>query len=207
MHTLFLGDSFTAGEGASSSFTKHLKFSNWNFGFSGTTMGEYSIYPVDGHSLVSQVDRLQRYIESSDIIFLEYGINDATALTCGFCDRIKVMVSFVKAIDRIKQLNKNAKIYFLVLSHDTFIIDKYAQLQCNYLTSDYFHGYDFNIPKTVWAQNYTKIVDIVKQRCDVISMIDDKCFLNLHLSDDKVHPNDYGYKLIAEKLNRYIVSE
>ena len=116
---LFFGDSLTAGENNNNiSFVDYVKGNTMNLGISGTTIGEYSIYPVDGNSLLGVINRNQNAIKTSDKIFLEYGCNDVAAIMCGFATIQIVTVSLVKAIDWIKQLNPRCKIYFLALGDE-----------------------------------------------------------------------------------------
>ena len=57
MKNLFFGDSLTSGENNDGkSFVEYIPHSE-KVGVSGTTIGEYSIYPVDGYSLLSQIPR------------------------------------------------------------------------------------------------------------------------------------------------------
>lgn len=205
MRALFFGDSFTSGEGSNNvSFPEYMPFSERNLGISGTTIGEYSIYPVDGNSLLSIIEINAEIIKNSDTIFLEYGINDTTSILCGFATLQKVVISFVKAIDWIRQLNPNCKIMFLSLSDNDIIIKDYAQLQCKYLGEVYFSNYDFNIPATIWANTYTNLISAIKKTCTVIPMIQYEKFLSEHLSDDNLHPNSVGYKKISDTIQEYI---
>lgn len=206
MLSVFLGDSFTQGEN-----NKNISFADYmacgktvNLGVSGTTIGEYSIYPVDGNSLLSLIFMNQQTIKQADRIFIEYGINDASSCMSGFVKETAVRVSFVKAIDLIKQLNDRAEIYFLALSVDKDIINDYAKLQCEYLCNDYFKGYDVSMPVNLWASIYSTIVEIAKKRVPVLSMIPNKEFLIDKISDDKIHPNDLGYFEIARNISKQL---
>lgn len=205
---VFLGDSFTSGENNQNvSFVDYIKrkfpeHSIHNLGVSGTTIGEYSIYPVDGYSLLKRYKKTD--VEHADRIVLEYGINDVSALMCGFTDIRKITVSLVKALDGIYQTNyANPKIIFLSISNDSDIIDLYAERQCEYLEKDYFRGYNFKFPSTIWAENYKRIVDAASKRIDVIPMITDEDFLWNNLSSDLIHPNDEGYKIIADNIVKF----
>lgn len=198
MKVTFFGDSFTSGEGNDNfSFVEQLPFIVRNYGVSGTTIGEYSIYPVDGNSLLSVIPRHSDQIKNSDIVCLEYGINDTTAIMCGFTTLQRVIISFVKALDSIKQINPRCKIVFLSLSNNDIIIKEYAELQCAYLECEYFKDYDFNMPETFWANTYISLIEAIKKSCEVIPMITYENFFDEYLSDDKVHPNNEGYERIA----------
>lgn len=204
MNTVFLGDSFTSGENNDRvSFVDYFSGISRNLGISGTTMGEYSIYPVDGYSLLSVIGKNEKVISNADIIVLEYGINDTSAIMCGFVTMQKVIVSFVKALDWIKQINPNATIYFLSLSNSSDIIQLFAYAQCWYLKNDYFKFYDFDFPASIWRGNYEVLIEKISKMVTVIPMFDyiewDK-----HIDVDGMHPNNFGYKLIADTLKEYI---
>lgn len=213
---LFFGDSITEGSGSRIRFTDCLNdFTTAepadlieNKGISGTTLGEYSIYPVDGKSLLSLLKTWNNtYIKMADTIILEYGINDVSAIMCDFTSCEKVIVTFVKAIDWIRQLNPYCKIHCLSISDDDDIISAYAELQCKYLENEYFKGYGFTFPHGIWQSNYMKLIDGFKKRANVIPMITDSSFLqeSSHLlCDDRLHPNELGHKKIAETIKPYL---
>lgn len=202
---IFFGNSFTEGEGnCGISFVDYLDKNCRNLGVSGTTMGSYSIYPVDGYCLLERLHHFTKLIRDADNVFLEYGINDVASLMCDFATMVQVKVAFIKAIDYIKQVNPRCNIYFLSVSENSNIIKQYAELQCDYLANDYFNGYDFIFPASRWYSLYTEIIDAVKVKVEVIPMIDDILFFKSFMSADKVHPNGNGYSRIAEKLNKYI---
>lgn len=204
MYTLFLGDSFTSGENNDNiSFADYVKGNSHNLGISGTTIGEYSIYPVDGNSLLSIISKNTELISNADKIFIEYGINDVSAIMCGFTTEQHVIISFVKALDWIKQLNPNADIYFLALSEDRDIIENFAKLQCTYLKTDYFKFYDFIFPKSIWSTTYVSLIRALAKVVKVVPMITEFSFEE-HIDKDNLHPNDKGYRLIAETVSEYI---
>lgn len=155
---LFFGDSLTAGENNNdTSFVDYVKGNTMNLGISGTTIGEYSIYPVDGNSLLGVINRNQNAIKYADKIFLEYGCNDVAAIMCGFATIQTVTVSLVKAIDWIKQLNPVCKIYFLALG-DEGAINTFAGNECYYLENDYFSKFDFKFPISVFLIHIIKFL-------------------------------------------------
>lgn len=203
MRTVFLGDSFTSGEtNGDFSFCDYVSGTSYNMGISGTTIGEYSIYPVDGNSLLSVISRSVDVIKKADTIFIEYGINDTSAIMCGFATEDTVIVSFVKALDWLKQINPGAKIYFLTLSNKQNIIKLFGEKQCRYLEQDYFKGYSFKFPSNIWVDNYCNIIKQVEKRVVTVPMFGN--FEPWMLGDDDLHPSDAGYKVIAENLKMYI---
>lgn len=204
MSLIFFGDSLTEGSNSMYSFTDFLEpeYDVFNFGISGTTIGEYSIYPVDGHSLLNTYNT--QNIKEADYIFLEYGINDVSSIMCDFTDMNKVLISFVKALDGIKQLNNHAKIYFLSISSNYGIIEQYAECQCKYLSCDYFQDYDFIFPASIWAGLYQELIDKIGKKLLIIDMIEDVDFLDKYLSVDHLHPNARGHKIIAKKIQWYL---
>lgn len=204
---IFFGDSITEGANSEQDFVGYLNnyTTAYNVGISGTTIGEYSIYPVDGQSLSALYPKidLSRY----DEIFLEYGTNDVSAIMCGFTTLQKVIVSFVKAIDGIHQKNPSAKIRFLAISLDHNIILEHSKLQCAYLKEDYFKGYDFNFPVNLCASLYEQLIEDVQKRVEVIPMIEDIRFFSPEaecIGNDNLHPNEKGHIIIADTIKKYI---
>lgn len=210
MKVVFFGDSFTEGDIDSGySFADFVDMpskestTTYVSGIGGTTIGEYSIYPVDGYSLLERLKSDNSW-RDADYIFLEFGINDVSAILAGFVSEKVVLVSFVKALDFIKQINPKAEIIFLSLSYMDSIIRETALLQCHYLKEDYFKGFDFDIPQTLWYNNYKTLVNKISTICRVIPMIDYDCFYDEYLSYDNLHPNVGGYKVIGKTISKYL---
>ena len=203
MSIIIFGDSISAGQNSKVKYSDYFEREVINKAVSGTTIGEYSIYPVDGYSLLSLYNKDTR-IKDADTILLEYGINDATAIMCGFTDDNKVMLNFVKALDGIRQLNPNAKVKLLAISLNSNVILNYASLQCDYLENDYFRNYDFTFPISVWADNYKYIVDGMSRSIEVIPMIHDTDFLDKYISSDGIHPNEDGHRVISMNVEQYL---
>jgi len=200
---LFFGDSLTAGENNNdTSFVNYVKCNSLNLGISGTTIGEYSIYPVDGNSLLGVIARNQNSIKDADKIFLEYGCNDVAAIMCGFATIQTVTVSFVKAIDWIRQLNPFCKIYFLALGNEG-VISSFARNECYYLENAYFSKFDFKFPISVFSDIYNKILTNIDKICDIIYMFDSEVSSDW-LSDDGVHPSNAGHIEIASNIDKYM---
>lgn len=202
---LFFGDSLTEGSNCDKSFTDYLpkELNVMNVGVSGTTIGEYSIYPVDGHSLLSKIELYKDIIPVCEKIFIEYGSNDISAIMCGFATLQTVVVSLVKAVDWIKQLNPNVKIIFLAPG-DKFIIEDKAYRMCSYLENEYFEKFDFKFPESVYAQTFIKFLDNVRNICDIIYMFDDTTLEDEYISNDGIHPNEKGHQRIASNILRQI---
>lgn len=198
---IIFGDSISAGQNSKVKYSDYLDGKVINKAVSGTTIGEYSIYPVDGYSLLSLYNKDDR-IKDADTILLEYGINDTTAVLCDFIDVNKIMLNFVKALDGIKQINPKANIKFLSFSDRNDVLLNYASLQCDYLANDYFRNYDFSFPVSLWADTYKFIVDGISRSIDVVPMIYDVDFLDKYISSDSIHPNEDGHRLISINLQQ-----
>lgn len=207
MKTIFFGDSITEGSNCESTFTDYLppEWDVYNFGVGGTTIGEYSIYPVDGNSLLSQIKNHTDIIKDATHIFIEYGSNDVSAIMCGFATMQTVIVSLVKAIDWITQLNPTAKIIYLVPGFSAKIINSKAKCMCDYLENDYFSKFDFKFPETVYAQTLEKLICNVQNICDTMYMFDDAMIDREYLSDDNIHPNEKGHLRIAGNIVRQYI--
>lgn len=205
MSIIFFGDSITAGSNSNTRFTDYFDEAVVNMGVSGTTIGEYSIYPVDGYSLLRLYDCPE--IKMADKIVLEYGINDTSAIMCDFVDTNKVLLNFIKILDGIKQLNNHAEIIFLALSGNSEIVYDYAKKQCNYLSNDYFRKFSFNFPATSWCNIYIELMKLIKETVKVIPMIQDMRFFDENavcMSDDDLHPNEKGHYIISETIKKYM---
>lgn len=195
---LFLGDSFTSADNCNKTgFTTFIKNTetNINLAVSGTCIGNYSPYPVDGYNLLDILIQNATLIKKANSIFIEYGINDTSALCLKIVSIEQVKISLIKAIDYISQLNKNCKIYFLVL--DKTILKDYAKNQCDYLKM-YTHKL---IHWKTWKKWYNKIVNIADEFCTTIVMLDTLQYMD---KNDVLHPSIEGYKRIATILNKYI---
>lgn len=202
---VFLGDSLTSGDNnQGKSFVDYISgdFDIVKLGVSGTTMGEYSIYPVDGYSLLSQIRRHENAIKSADVIVLEYGVNDTTAGIVGNVSFVQELIAFVKAVDAIEQLNPEAKLLFLSLSQDKKTLDFYALCQERYITNDYLYGYARTVCMMFeeWTGWYEKLISAIERKVEVIPMIDNKNWMLEYMDADDLHPTDEGYRLIADKV-------
>ena len=196
---LFFGDSLTEGQNCDCSFTDFLAPKGdvvMNLGVSGTTIGEYSIYPVDGNSLLSMIGRHVDDIKQAKKIFIEYGSNDVSAIMCGFATVQTVIVSLVKALDWIRQINPDSKIYFLQFG-DPLVVRNRATRMCDYLQYDYFKQFKFTFPVSVYICTYNEIIDKVRKICDIITIFDAEMISDEYISDDGIHPNVKGHKRIA----------
>jgi len=198
---LFFGDSLTEGSNCDYSFTDFIDpiYHPTNLGVSGTTIGEYSIYPVDGHSLLKQIENNKDYIRKANTIFIEYGANDVSAIMCGFATVQTVVVSFVKAIDWIKQINPACRIIFLSFGSEKVIVSN-AFNMCKYLEKQYFSKFDFKFPLGVYIDTYKQIISQINKICDIIYMFDDEMISKDFLSDDNLHPNKEGHVRIANNI-------
>jgi lysophospholipase L1-like esterase len=209
MSSIFFGDSITEGSNSAMNFCQYLSQTQgncFNEGVSGTTIGEYSIYPVDGNSLLEKYKK-SFYLPAVDNIFLEYGINDVSAVMCGFTSLQTVIISFIKALDGIKQVNEKADIKFLALATNHDIIYKHSKLQCDYLKNDYFKGYDFNFPVNICTAYYEQLIEAIGKKIEIIPMIDDMRFFDENaecISNDNLHPNEKGHSIIAENIKKYM---
>lgn len=211
MNLLFIGDSITEGQG-SGSYVEYIAsrlpgHQVMKLGISGTTIGEYSPYPVEGDSLLWKL-KSQEYIKAvkdADMIFLEYGANDASALLLELVTARQVSVALVKAVDAIRQLNPNAKLMFLVLSKSRQIVADFANSMVEYL-SKYFAPLSIDFAGHLgargrkWLESYTFIVWQMSVLLPVVSMIESTSFYKEHTAEDKLHPNNEGYMIIGQNV-------
>ena len=207
---LFIGDSFTAGENNNFiSYVQYLdkSYDSTQIGVPGTTIGEYSLYSVDGFSLLSQIQRYKDDISKAGTIFLEYGINDISSMLGNKASYQEILDTLDQAISALNHINPNAKINFLVLSLDNEVIISYANNQHEYLTKDFYPDQDINHIKQMWADNYFKLIKDISNRLETIPMILDLNQLKKYFVKNAMHPSKEGYKIIANNINSYLLSK
>lgn len=213
MNLVFFGDSITSGENNNfKSYVEYIKtkYNVQSFGISGTTFGEYSPYPVDGYSLISTLMKnpiiyypnMGDIIEQADMIFVEFGFNDATAVCMRLCPLETVVTNMIKCKDFIQQNNDKCKIVFLYGEGD--FLDRVADNQIDYLRTDYLievWNELFDFSSDSWAYTYSQICSMGKMIFDdSISIFPE----NLNFDEDNLHPDDDGYRKIGNILTKYI---
>lgn len=197
MRVLVIGDSMVSGENnGGRSFADYLEpHEVTKMGVSGTTVGEYSPYPVDGHSLVSQLNANRDKVAWAEVIILCYGVNDASALAIGYARQIDITVGHVKALDLIHQVNPSAKVVQILLTQHTHVTHKYARLHAAYL-----NGY-YDDPVTtedLWAKAYAYVRATFSRHVDgVVYTAPALWWLDRHLTSDNIHIDDDGHKELA----------
>lgn len=106
-HVVFIGDSMTSGENnGNKSYAHYFQELNKDsmvniLGVSGSCFGNYSIYPVEDN-LVSLINSNQYKFKNADLVVIEFGVNDAAAVSLGYVDLIKVYISINRAVDFIR---------------------------------------------------------------------------------------------------------
>lgn len=209
MKLVFYGDSLTSGE--NNSFISYVdklrdKFPSneiIKFGVSGTTTGEYSLYPVEGDSLISQLHRTVLTFKDCDLIFLEYGINDVSAIVCGKTSLTNVLLEFRKCVDFIRQNNSRCKIIFLTVADVSLM----SELQYKYLSEDYLADVRdlVYIDYSSWSKIYISICSFAKKLCDyVFELYPVGLDMRNFMDTDNLHPNDAGYDEISKHIELLI---
>lgn len=211
MKVLFFGDSFTSGENNNfTSYVEKLELSDYvNYGVSGTTFGNYSIYPVGENDFLSQIHKHEIEIESADIICFEYGINDATSYMLGYVNKNQVILDIIKSLDYIKQLNPKAKLIYLQVSDLDNCLDEIYKAQVEYLEEEYLKDvYEVLSNKNDWKELIKTQNCILSGKVDKkIVLIDNKSFFDNYIDIDKIHPNDKGYEIISNKIRKELLDE
>lgn len=213
---VFLGDSITAGENnAGISFVDYYaEFSPdsaiTKIACSGTTFGEYSIYPVERHSLSYVIQDRAQDIAGADKIFIEYGLNDVAAIVVGNVSLMQAILAFARCLDAIKQLAPHAEIYFLSLGSSRIAMPHFQAI-CNYLfgADGYLKSYIsyFQVSDDIVAIRYDALVRAIAKQLPVISMFDSSKNIVNTFSSDGLHPNDIGHRLIAKNILKYFSKE
>lgn len=161
---------------------------------SGATIGPY---PIDsaatGYSLIDQIEAYSADVASADIIMLEYGGNDAGAVLAGnvamgTADDTATTTTVCgytrQALDRIRALNADARIIWLVCAWNNFeyIRDKV--------------GADFADAELLFEATSMRLARPYLS-C-VIPVMDTLSASGI--SSDGVHPNTDGHQYIADKI-------
>lgn len=206
MKALFYGDSITEGynnNGVSFVDKLGIFFPCKKFGVSGTTIGEYPIYPVDGYSLISQITGSKTELIDADIVFLEYGINDCSAVCLNKINLVSILIDFRRSLDLIHQINPQCKVIFLSVGSPLAIKD-IAESQVSYL-QDYFGNIANTVDNYYWVRVYNLIIKYVQTFVDFVCpmFLDSQDLLSI-IDTDGIHPNDDGYSLIADNIVKFI---
>lgn len=206
-HNIFLGDSFTAGTnvGNQCSFPHLVSNENvaiHNYGVDGTTIGDYSIYPVHDY-----LCNLMRYRIAwpnnltNGKIFLEYGLNDVSAIMSGKTNLHAVISDLVSALDDIRQYTPNIELYFLYIPED--MIDYFAVSQCCYLENVYFKGLGYKYTPANYADIYNVMMNKISNILPMIPMITKGFDFDTMIDSDELHPNYAGHLHIASNIAKF----
>lgn len=201
------GDSFSEGD----TYVNELRssFRVKNLAVSGTTVGDYSIYPVGRNCLLDKLYDNVKAIRKADIILLEYGLNDASSLAVGYTNQVRVHYDLVKAKDFIEQINSKAKVMFLVPGGVGKF--EYVKRHVNYINNEYVRGdVDTNVVFMDWIRGlsvFVKYVEEVFNESRVIRMINSLDDLIGYLAEDGIHPNKRGHIIIAVNILKYLKEE
>lgn len=213
MNIIFYGDSLTSGE--NNQFVSYVHYFEealtdkvdnlnvFNQGISGSTIGDYSIYPVINGDLLHQLANTSlKSLSEADYIFLEYGINDSTAIVSRYVSIEHVLIDIIKCEDFIHQINAKCKIYFVAFSGS--IVDDFANSQHLYLKNNYLKHIDELKPSSYEIKRlYNTIVKVASDIFDRTLFID----LDIDMDKDGLHPNNEGYMKIGEELAKLFQNE
>lgn len=200
MKILFFGDSITSAENNGfNGFVEKLNLSDYeNYGVSGSTIGDYSIYPVFDSHLIKLLQIHKHEIIIADMIFLEYGCNDISAVISGYTTMRRIILDLIKSKDYIMQLNPNIKIFFIGLGNAAQTL---AINQCNYLNSEYLRDLRICIDYNQWLGLYKEFERAVKAVIpNYLSLLSAQDLTNNLLDSDMIHPNDAGYQVISDDI-------
>ena len=211
MNLVFYGDSITSGEN-----NNYISYVNYieqavlvddstttvkNFGVSGSTFGDYSIYPVMHGSALDIIDATAEHIKCADYVFLEYGVNDSASAMTNYADLAKIVMSIVKCQDFIHQLNPGCKIVFISFGGSLLNLIAYGQEE--YLKNYYLRSVEpffKNLSYHDFISTYKIISEAASRVFDITLDIDVSGFSKELLDSDNMHPNDDGYQTLAKTI-------
>lgn len=205
MNVVFIGDSMTSGENnGCKSYAHYFQEMNKDYnvtilGVSGSCFGNYSIYPVESN-LYTMIDKNEDILYKADLIVIEFGVNDAAAVSLGYVDLLKVYISINRAVDYIKQISSAKLLFILAVNPSSIQFTDYLFKYTTYLNTEYLlQGISCHLLHLDDA--YSCIYSFIDQNFNLITM--DKDLYN-NLDVDNIHPNDKGYKEFAERLTNYL---
>ena len=205
MNVVFIGDSMTSGENnGCKSYAHYFQEMNKDYnvtilGVSGSCFGNYSIYPVES-TLYTMIDKNEDILYKADLIVIEFGVNDAAAVSLGYVDLLKVYISINRAVDYIKQISSAKLLFILAVNPDSIQFTDYLFKYTTYLNTEYLLN-GINCKLLDLDNAYRSIYVFIKQNFSLITM--DKDLYN-NLDVDNIHPNGEGYRAFAERLTKYI---
>lgn len=212
-NVVFIGDSLTSGENNNFRSYAHIVKEKTDYnvsvlGVSGACFGDYSIYPVKD-TLFTLVDTNTEVIRDADYLFIEFGINDTAAVAMGYVDLNKVYISIVRAVDYIKQLNKDVNLTFLLVD----VTREYSLKYLEYLKYDYFKDYpamsnsiDYDSWYYLnWDFTYKNIREFISESFNMILI--NEGVKSEYLDSDNIHPTERGYVIIANSIIEYIKND
>lgn len=204
--TVFFGDSFTSGENNNfKSYVNKLSVNGvaHNLGFSGSTIGDYSLYPVREclYNLIYEYPDISDMIKNSDTVVLSYGINDISSVVVGYTSLLNVEIDLIKCLDYIKQINPNCNIKFITVSSKRNVLNKIAKSQVLYLEKYFNRTFNYESFISDYVDNFKKFGYIVNRMVDsVFTMFEHPFEYENNLSSDNIHPNDKGCQIISDNL-------
>jgi lysophospholipase L1-like esterase len=212
MKVLFLGDSLTSAENNNyKGFVEKLRLQFFeNKGVSGSTIGDYSLYPVGNTDLLSSTFKYKDIIAKSDYLFIEYGINDIASATIGYTTNNYICITLNKCIDNIYQINKNIKIVYLLPTLESKVLSEIAKSQYDYLKEyldEEIVGDKEDFIKFYMNNYYSLVKFITRKKLNILTLIDNVDVYRNYLDVDMIHPNDKGYQIIADKLRKELTTQ
>lgn len=182
---IVFGDSLTSGENNGFvSFADYLGLEKR--GISGSCLDEYSIYPVFNGGLLSKLH------DFSGTVLLEYGINDAASLVTEYTSLATVVVSIAKVYDLVKDA------YFLMLTDNDEDLMKFSANYANYLNNEYLKDLD-KVSADEFCYCYLRFCRLMRKKYKTLYLLP-KGFQEY--DTDNIHPNDKGYRQIADYLKQ-----
>ena len=211
--TLIYGDSLTSGENNDfTSYVNYLGLEDYkNYAVSGTTIGNYSLYPVDKFSLYSIIEKQEEmgiFNDDIDRIILAYGVNDITAAAAGNVTFRQVIYALNKVIDLLHQLVPDAEIIYILPTNRSGPLNDLCDINYKYLKDNYLKNYhEFADPETFWDMFVSTYFELQRYLLRTFSdrliyMIEDVDFYKKYIDTDEIHPNDEGYKKIAKNIKK-----
>lgn len=215
------GDSLASGDNNhSKSYIHYLKLDRYhiiNNAVSGTTLDNYSIFPVGDNDLLSLADKYKSELKQADAVILSYGFNDILSAALTRTDIVGIIIALSKFVDILGVYNKKARLIFLYPfalfpdNKDMLPITRFVDYVMNY-TQLYKLDATGAIREKVLdsaVETYRTLVSYIVSSTNMMAFPifeNSQTYMKYIDEKDTLHPSAEGYKHAAKRLKSILRS-